>query len=521
MKKIVVFCGALLLAAGVFIAAVDPDLKLGRSIEVMVNIMRDLRLYYVDEVDPDDLLAGAAAGLTRDLDPYTEWMPESEMDNFAMMTTGKYGGIGSLIRRSGDYVIVAAPYENSPAAKAGLIPGDKFVAIEGKRVVGSTSEQVTALLKGTPGTTFEARVLKLMTGKEEVVSITREQIRIPAVPYYAMLADGVGYIQHTDFSEGAGDQMRAAVEALKAQGMKSLILDYRNNGGGILQEAVQVLSLFVPKGTEVVSTRGRVERMNEVYKTADDPLDLDTPIVVLTNRNSASAAEIVSGALQDLDRAVLMGQKTFGKGLVQMTRPVGYGSYLKLTVSKYYIPSGRCIQTDSVGHDFKTAGGRPVRDGGGITPDIELEPTYIDMFSATVYARGYIEDFGDQWVKNGGGESVPYSEFEKFMADKEVDYTSETRYALDELKARAQREEYYDAIKTSVEEIEANLHDDKMSNLALYRDRLESMIERDLAMRKGHQRAATELRLRTDEEAIAARGLLADRARYDSILASR
>ena len=319
------------------------DFGLGRNMELLVNMMRELSLFYVDEVDPDQLMQDAAEGMTRNLDPYTEFLPEEQMSNFDLLTTGKYGGIGSMIRKKGDYVIFAQPYEGSPADRAGIRIGDKILSIEGEDTKGWDPAQISSALKGTPNTTVRIVIERLIGGGHDTLTLTRERVAIPSVPYAGFVAKGIGYIQHSDFTEGSYEEMRTAIEKLRTQDtLRGLILDYRGNGGGILQEAVKIVSMFVPKGTEVVRTKGRAATQENVFRTANDPILPDLPLAVLINGNSASAAEIVAGSLQDLDRAVLIGQKSFGKGLVQTTRPLGYNTLLKLTTAKYYIPSATC-----------------------------------------------------------------------------------------------------------------------------------------------------------------------------------
>lgn len=550
MKKSVkyIIAGAALLAAGgVFMAAENPDFKLGRSIEVLINLFRDVNMFYVDETDPEKLLEDAAMGLTMRLDPYTEYMPAREMEQFSILTTGKYGGIGSMIRKKGDYITIAQPYEGSPADKAGLRIGDRLLEVDGVDVVGMESEKVSDLLKGDPGTTLQLKVRKLVSDSEETVELTRERISIPGVPYYGMVADGIGYIQHVDFSENCSADMRKAFMELRKDGnLTGLILDYRDNGGGILQEAVKILSMFVPKGTEVVSMRGRTPEMSSVFTTELEPIDLDLPIVVLTNSGTASAAEIVSGALQDLDRAALVGQRTFGKGLVQMTRPVGYNSYLKVTTAKYYIPSGRCIQAidyahrnedgsvssvpDSLITEFATRNGRKVYDGGGVMPDVKLPPEYISLFTAITYGRGYIDDFGDEYTRLNPEPVDPetfavddriYNRFVQFMEDKDVEYQSQTKKALADLKDKAQRELYYDQIKDQLAAIESSLRDDKQSSLELYRKQLSELIEDDLIRRHHYARGVTQSKLKDDKELAEAIRLLQDPQRYRQIVTSQ
>ena len=400
-------------AAALLTFAARNDFGLGRNMEITVNMMRELSLGYVDPVDPDKLMEGAAEGMVSDLDPYTEFIPEDQMSNFELLTTGKYGGVGSLIRKKGDWVTIAQPYKGSPADRAGLKIGDKILAIDGKDAKGFTTEQVSSRLKGDPGSKVRVTVEHL-TGGTETVTLQRERIAIPGVPYAGWVAEGIGYIRHSDFTEGCYEDMRAAIERLRSEGeLKGLILDYRSNGGGIMQEAVKILGMFVPKGTEVVSTKGRTEDSRRVYRTESEPILPDLPLAVLVNGNSASASEIVTGALQDLDRAVIIGQRSYGKGLVQTPRPLGYNAMLKLTTAKYYIPSGRCIQAidyshsqegtvrsvpDSLISEYTTRAGRKVYDGGGIMPDIfipadttDVTPYYVEVAGRNILYRYTIE----------------------------------------------------------------------------------------------------------------------------------
>lgn len=514
---------ALLVGAGALLWGKRNDFGLGRNIEIAVNMMRELSLYYVDEIDPDHLMEGAAEGMVGDLDPYTEYMPEEQMSSFELLTTGKYGGVGALIRQKDDYVIIARPYKDSPADRAGLKIGDRIVAIDGEDARGLTTDKVSARLKGTPGSTVKVTVERLLDGSREEVTLRRERIAIPAVPYAGWLNDSIGYIQHSDFTEGCYEEMRAAVDRLRTEGnLRGLVLDYRGNGGGIMQEAVKILSMFVPKGTEVVSTRGRSEQKS--YRTQSDPILAELPLAVLVNGNTASAAEIVSGALQDLDRAVLIGQKSFGKGLVQSTRPLGYNAYLKLTTAKYYIPSGRCIQAidyshsqqgevksvpDSLIREFTTAAGRKVYDGGGIMPDIRTEPEYISRFAVTLYALGFVEDFVDGYMRRHAGEpfdlkgfaldSATYDDFVAFMKDKKVPYESETRRALKSLRKAAEGERYTELDKR-LEELEAEVRDDTQTNLETYRQEISETLENEIILRYAYSQGVIEHSLPGDGE---------------------
>lgn len=521
------------------------DFGLGRNMEIAVNMMRELSLNYVDSIDADKLMLGAAEGMVSDLDPYTEFMPEEQMANFELLTTGKYAGVGSLIRQKGDYVYFAQPYQGSPADRAGLKIGDKILSIDGKDAKGFTNEQVSSRLKGDPGTTVKVSVEHL-DGTQQTVTIERERISIPGVPYTGWLGDGIGYIRHADFTEGCYEELRAAIERLHSEGkLKGLVLDYRGNGGGIMQEAVKILSLFVPKGTEVVSTKGRTATSNKTYKTTSEPSFPDLPLVALINGNSASAAEIVTGALQDLDRAVVIGQRSYGKGLVQTPRPLGYNTMLKLTTAKYYIPSGRCIQAidyshsqegsvkvvaDSLISEFSTRAGRKVYDGGGIMPDIRTEPDYISRFAMTLYALGFIEDFGDEYIRQHPGQKIDirtfsitdadYDRFREFMKDKAVPYESDTRRILKSLKEAAKDDRFKD-LEQKIARVEEELKDDTQTNLETYRSQIIEAINNDIVLRHAYAAGVIEHSLTGDKEAERAVEILRTPAEYARILSEQ
>ncbi len=535
----------LVAAAAITIFAARNDFGLGRNMEITVNMMRELSLNYVDEVDPDKLMEGAAAGMVSDLDPYTEYIPEKGMQDFELLTTGKYGGIGALIRQKEDYVRIAQPYQGSPADLAGLKIGDKILAIDGKDAKGFTTEQVSSRLKGEPGSKVRVEVEHL-DGSKQTAVIRRERIAIPGVPYVGWVADGIGYIRHSDFTEGCYEEMRAAVERLRKEGeLKGLVLDYRSNGGGIMQEAIKILGMFVPKGTEVLSTKGRSEDSKQVFRTSSEPVLPNLPLVVLVNGSSASAAEIVAGALQDLDRAVLIGQRSFGKGLVQSTRPLGYNTMLKLTTAKYYIPSGRCIQAidyshsqegdirtvpDSLISEFTTRAGRKVYDGGGIMPDIRTEPEYISRFAMTLYAMGFIEDFGDEYTRRNPGQTIDirtfsisdqdYADFAEFMKDKKVPYESDTRRALKALKKAADEDLFAD-LKEKFEKVEAELKDATQTNLETYREQVIETINNDIVMRHGYQAGVIEHSLPGDTDVQRALDVLNNPQEYRRIVSEQ
>lgn len=521
--------------------AARNDFGLGRNMEIAVNMMRTLSLEYVDEIDPDRLMQGAAEGMVSDLDPYTEFIPEAGMSTFELLTTGKYAGVGSLIRQKEDYVRIAQPYEGSPADRAGLKIGDKILAIDGTDAKGFTTEQVSTRLKGEPGTKVKVTVEHL-DGTQQSVTITRDRISIPGVPYAGWAAEGIGYIRHGDFTEGCYEEMRGQIERLRAEGdLKGLVLDYRGNGGGILQEAVKILGMFVPNGSEVVTTKGRTPDSQRSYSTSTEPILPDLPLAVLINGNTASAAEIVAGSLQDLDRAVLIGQRSYGKGLVQSPRPLGYNAMLKLTTAKYYIPSGRCIQAidyshsqegsvkavpDSLVSEFTTRGGRKVYDGGGIMPDIPTDPQYVSRFAMTLYALGFIEDFGDDYTRRNPGQRIDlrtfsitdadYADFAAFMQDKQVPYESDTRRALKTLKEAAKNDRFAE-LQEKFDRVEAELKDDTQTNLETYRKEIVEAINNDIVMRHGYTAGVIEHSLADDAELDRAVEVLRDTTEYARI----
>ena len=514
--------------------------KLGRNMEMMVNLMHVLSTQYVDEVDADKMMRHGANGITSMLDPYTSFIPEEDLPDFETMTTGRYGGIGSLIRKNGDYVIIAEPYKGSPADTHGLMIGDKIVAINGKDMKGAKVEEISKSLRGEPNTTVKVTVERLLTGEREELKIRRQHVVIPSITYAGYIADGVGYIRHADFTDKCYDDMRAAILRLQKEGeLKALVLDYRNNGGGVLRSAVKILSLFVPKGTMVVETRGRDGKTHKLF-TEHEPLLPNIPLAVLINGNSASASEIVAGAIQDFDRGVLIGQRSFGKGLVQGTYPLGYNSLAKVTVGKYYTPSGRCVQAmnydsegrpeavaDSLIQEFKTKCGRKVYDGGGIMPDKKLEPEYISVFAATLVYMGIIGDFGDSYfkknhtkeidVKNFSITDEDYAEFVKMAMEHDIPYKSESRTALEKLR-QALVKERNTSLDEALNAIDQGLKDDKRSNLETFRKDITEQINQNIVLRYAYGEGVIANTLGKDNEVLEAIKLLSDEKEYKHII---
>lgn len=521
------------------------DFELGQASEVLVNIMRELESGFVDEVSAGELLDAAATGMIAVTDPYSEYLSESDMDGFEIMTTGRYGGVGSLIRKRGDYVIFAQPYKGSPSDVAGVKIGDKILAIDGVDMKGAATEDISSRLKGEPQTDVVVVVERNIDSRVDTLTLRRERISIPSVDYSGLLRDGIGYISHSDFIEGSYDEMRRAVEQLVATGqLRGLVLDYRSNGGGVMQEAVDIASLFVPRGQRIVSIMGRDSSSLVHYDTRYAPIAEDIPIVVLVGGTSASASEILSGALQDMDRAVVMGTRTYGKGLVQGTRYVGYNGYLKYTTAKYYIPSGRCIQSrnyatmrsegsvttvpDSLITEFRTRGGRKVYDGGGIVPDVKIEPQYISRFAITLYAMGYMEDWADEYMRRNHAKSIDvrsfsitdedYADFCRFIEDKDVPYESETRAALRNLEKAAKNDLYDERLDEAIESLQSLIKDDKMSNMETYRQEIIDALNADIILRYAYRSGVQENLAANDEVVDRAIELLLDTEEYERIL---
>lgn len=503
----------------------SPNYNFAKSLDLFFNVLRELNVFYVDEVKTEDLVNKAITEMLSTLDPYTTYIPADELEDFEFMTTGQYGGMGALIRKQGDYIEISEPYEAFPAAKAGLVAGDLLLSIDNKSIKGLDVSAVSAMLKGKAGSKMYLKVLKLKGKDTANVIVTREIIKIPSVPYYGIVKDKVGYIRFTNFTTDCSKEVKDAVINLKKQGASSIVLDLRGNPGGLLNEAVKVVSLFVPRGQLVVSTKGKVKEFDATYKTETEPVDTKIPLVVLVNSGSASASEIVSGALQDLDRAVVVGNRTFGKGLVQTTRPLGYNSQLKITTAKYYIPSGRCIQAldyshrnpdgsvgtvpDSLISKFKTKNGRIVFDGGGIMPDIKVDSENMSKIAISLLSKGLISDYiNEYYVKHSEVPDVrkfsfsdkDYNDFVSFLANKNYDYTTQTEVLVKQLEEAVKKDKYYDHSQKELAALKKQLTHDKQKDLMLFKDELKSYLEDELIGRYHYQRGKIERSLLTDPQ---------------------
>ena len=515
MKRTVLFWAAALLMGCVAVlpaGAQSKGFKLGQWVEIHNALLRELNRNYVDTLPLDRMHRKGIEAMLEELDPYTEYVPEEDQEDFQLMIGKTYGGIGAIIfkpEKDGN-VIINEPYKDSPAYKNGLVCGDEILAIDGVSTHGLETKECSDRMKGKPGTVVKFLVKKLRSGDTLEVAVTRERIHLPDVEYAGILEDGkTGYIYQSGFTEGVSDALKAAVKSLRAQGMERLVLDLRNNGGGIMQEAVKIVGFFVPKGSLVVSARGRDSLQTREYRTSSDPIEPDLPIVVMVNAGSASASEIVSGALQDLDRATVIGMRTFGKGLVQSMVALPYNGQMKVTTAKYYTPSGRCVQNapDSLTHEFKTAHGRTVRDGGGITPDYIIKGHNYSRLTYSLVVNGIVEQYTLQYVRNH--PTIPvvddfhftdYDDFVTFAMDKEFDYRSSARTYFDQMKKTLEEDGLAESMSAQLEAMQKALEMDKETFLRLKKDEIIPFIEEEIAVRYYWQEAGIRVRLRYDDQ---------------------
>ena len=501
--------------------------NLGKWTEIQNAIIQELNRSYVDTLPVDRIERVGIDAMLDALDPYTVYIPEEENEDLEMMLRRSYGGVGAVIYKPviDGYVTINEPYENSPAHKAGLVCGDEVMEIDGVSVIGLTTQECSDRMKGTPGTKLVLKVKKLRTGQIQDVNITRERIHLPDVEYVGMLNDTTGYIYQTGFTEGVAQEIKEAVNTLKKQGMKQLVYDLRGNGGGILQEAVQIVGLFVPKGSLVVSAKGRLESEQHEYHTNSAPIDTQLPLIVMVDGGSASASEIVSGALQDYDRATIIGTRTYGKGLVQSIRPLPYNGQMKVTTAKYYTPSGRCVQAidysnrredgsvaaipDSLTNEFRTAGGRIVRDGGGITPDVEIPADPYSRLTLSLSYSGILEQYAVEYVKKH--ESIPavkdfklsdedYEEFIEYAKGREFDYRSSAKTYFDQMTRQLESEGLKDSMQEQLDALNKAIDLDKETYLRLKKDEIAPLIEEEIVVRYYFQPAGIELRNRYDTQ---------------------
>ncbi|HEX8515380.1 MAG TPA: S41 family peptidase [Bacteroidia bacterium] len=523
---------------------VDNYFEVSKNLDIFATLFRELNIYYVDETNPGDLMKKGIDDMLESLDPYTNFIPESEIEDYRYMTTGQYGGVGALIRQQGDYVVISEPYEGFPAQKADLRAGDKILKINDIDAKGKKTDDISKILKGQPSTSIKILVEREGEKKPIEKVVNREEIKINSVSYSGMLTPNTGYIKLTGFTENAAGEVKEALLTLKKNPeLKSIVFDLRGNPGGLLKEAIDIVNIFEQKGTEIVSTKGKVKDWDKVHKALNNPVDLTIPITVLVDRGSASAAEIVSGAIQDLDRGVVIGQRSYGKGLVQQTRPLSYNAQLKVTVAKYYIPSGRCIQAldyshrsedgsvdkvpDSLISAFKTKNGRIVYDGGGVTPDVTLEPFKYSNILASLVSKNHIFDYATKYrtshptippAKEFRLTDAEYDEFVAFLNGKEYDYTTRTEKSLEELKADAKADKNLDAISADIEALKTKIMHNKKDDLIKYKPEIKQFIEEEIASRYYFQNGRLEASMKDDQELKEALAILNDSERYNKIL---
>jgi len=537
--------GAILITCAISFAFISTqetrDFSIAKNLDIFFTLFRELNTFYVDDLNPDKLIKTGIDNMLKTLDPYTVYYPETETDEVAFMTTGKYGGIGSLVRGGGEYVVVALVYKGFPADIAGIKTGDLLKKADGISLKGLSDDQVSEKLKGNPGTVINLTIER--NGLEMDFSVKREKIVIPTVPYYGMIDSKTGYIRFTNFTQNCSEEVRNAMVSLKTHNPKQIILDLRSNPGGLLTEAVDIVNLFVGSGNEIVSTKGKVKQFDETFKTTKSAVDEKIPLAVIINRGSASAAEIVAGAIQDLDRGVIVGQRSYGKGLVQITRPLSYNSQVKLTTAKYYIPSGRCVQAldfshpnedgsvgiipDSLVSEFKTRNGRIVKDGGGITPDVEIAPATLSQVATELYLRNYIFDYANiyYWshpalktIDQFSLTDQDYSDFIKYLTNRSFSYQTETEESLNKLITNAKKEKYYDQHEEIFSEMQKELNHSMDDDLLTFKSEITGLLEDEILNRYFYEAGSIEWSLKTDIQVLKAVDILNRNQDYNSIL---
>ena len=543
--KIILISITVVFASFLSFSFTDNYFEIAKNLDIFTSLYKELNTYYVDETDPGKLMKKGIDAMLKSLDPYTTYIPESEIEDFRFMTTGQYGGIGAIISKRGDYVYVSEPYENFPAQKAGLMAGDKILEINGVSAKGKTTEEVSKILKGQPNTAVTLLMERKKLGTPFEVSFNREKVTVKSVPYFGFLSDGIGYIKLRSFTRNCSKDIKDALVKLKnQQELKGIILDLRGNPGGLLNESVNISNIFVQRGEEIVSTRGKMKEWEKIYIATQKAEDTETPLVILINQSSASASEIVSGVMQDLDRGVVIGKKSFGKGLVQQSRKLSYNTQLKVTIAKYYTPSGRCIQAldysnrnddgsvgkieDSLKTAFKTKNGRTVYDGGGIEPDIKVEQASISNITISLLKKRLIFDFATDFrFSNENILSAEkfeftddnFTEFKDFLYDKEYEYTTETEDAIEELKEIAEDELYFKNISDEYNTLVAKLETNKKDDLNKFKDEIKELLTSEIVSRYYYQKGRIVANLQFDNEVKEAIKVLRNSNLYNSILA--
>ena len=516
MKHIKTLILILLLPIGLIAQEKQNNFEIAKSLDIYNSLLRELNLNYVDEINPGELNEAAIKAMLDGLDPYTVFIPESDIEDARFMTTGEYGGIGALIQYDGEFTRISEPYFGWPAQKAGVIAGDVILEVNGTDCKKKNTQEVSELLKGQPGTEVTLKIKRYGQDKPLEIKLKREKVKIDNIPYYKVFDNGIAYLSLSGFTRDVAKELKDKfMEMKKNNVLKGFVLDLRGNGGGLMNEAVDIVNLFISKGKPVVSMRGKSATSNNLYPTTNEPVDLEIPLAILVDGNSASASEIVAGAIQDYDRGVIIGTRTFGKGLVQNILPLSYNTQMKVTVAHYYIPSGRCIQeidyshkkdttqtkTDTLGKPFKTIGGRTVYEGHGITPDVKVTRNPYATVTAYLYARNLIFDYANKFYSEHKTidsadrfqiDEATFQDFMKFVKDKNFTYTTESEKAIEKLKKTAKEEGYFGKIQPQIDLLEKNLADEKANDLVSNRKDIEELLRAEIVSRYYFQKGRIE-----------------------------
>jgi carboxyl-terminal processing protease len=522
----------------------DRYFEIIKNLDVFTTLYKELNTYYVDEINPTDIMETGIEAMLESLDPYTNFIPEDRIEDYRIMSTGQYAGIGTTMGKIENRHVVMMIFEGSPAEISGMKIGDELLEINDNPIDDYSTDEINKLLKGQIGTTVDVKVKRESVKKPLKFTISRESINIESVPYYGLIEEDIAYIRLTEFSSGAGASVRSALVELKGKGANKVILDLRGNPGGLLNESIEVSNVFIPKGLEVVSTKGKIEEWNKTYTANKNPVDVNIPLAVLISNNSASASEIVAGVMQDYDRGVLVGQRSFGKGLVQATRPLSYNSQLKITTAKYYIPSGRCIQAidyshrnedgsigkipDSLKSEFTTQAGRVVYDGGGVSPDYDVLNKGYAPITIQLIKKGFIFDFATEYYyKNEGLKPDPkkfsvsddlYNEFTNWVSGKDYSYTTATEETIKELRKTANSDKYFDFLEKEIADLENEVANHKKEDLNVFKTEIKKALKEEIISRYHKRQGMIESSFENDEEVEEAIKLLKDENLYKNLL---
>ena len=533
----------LLMVTLAFTNPADRYFEIAKNLDIFATLFKEVNALYVDEVNPNKVIKTGIDAMLASLDPYTNYIPEDDIEDFRTQSTGQYGGIGAVTSRLDGKIRVVMLMEGYSAEKNGLKIGDEVIKIDNIDVRGMSREATSDLMKGQANSPVSLTILRYGIDSPITLNFKREKVKISNVPYYGMVTNNIGYIKLTDFTMQAGKEVKSAVTELKDKGAEKIILDLRGNPGGLLLEAVNITNVFLPKGMDVVSTKGKLTENNTTYKTLNGPVDIDIPLAVLVNSGSASASEIVAGTIQDYDRGVVIGQKSFGKGLVQITRPLSYNAQLKVTTAKYYTPSGRCIQAldysfrkedgsvgkipDSLKSEFKTSNGRVVKDGGGIDPDIDTEQEPLSPVAYSLFSKGLIFDYATKYhfehpsipeAKVFTLSDAEYEEFKKWLQDKDYGYNTEVETTLKKLKETAKKEKYFKDIEAHIREVEQTLINSKKNDLNAFKNQIVTLLEDEIVSRYYLEKGSIESTFDSDNDVLEAIAVLNDKNRYNQLL---